>query len=101
MSCASEASHASFSRPALASTSSDEPTLTTMRRKSARAGVLDIARLSTTPNDEPSTSYFLNSGKEADTRDIGERNSPSFGPLGACGGSPEESTQSTDAKPFL
>ena len=47
MSAASETSHASFSRPAAASTSSDEPTLTTMRRKSARAGVLaaaDMAR---------------------------------------------------------
>src|SRR5207248_9317996 len=40
MSAASETSHASLGRPALASTKSDEPTLTTMRRKSARAGVL-------------------------------------------------------------
>src|SRR6476659_5698961 len=45
MSAASETSHASLGRPALASTSSDEPTLTTMRRKSARAGVLvDLVR---------------------------------------------------------
>src|SRR3954447_19368517 len=45
MSAASETSHASLGRPALASTSSDEPTLTTMRRKSARAGVLvDMVR---------------------------------------------------------
>ena len=40
MSAASEASQFSFTRPAAASTSSDEPTLTTMRRKSARTGVL-------------------------------------------------------------
>src|SRR3954469_24002369 len=40
MSAASETSHASRGRPALASTSSDEPTLTTMRRKSVRAGAL-------------------------------------------------------------
>ena len=48
MSAASESSHASFSRPAAASTSSDEPTLMTMRRKSARAGALadmDVKRL--------------------------------------------------------
>src|SRR5215213_2973406 len=39
MSSASEASHVSLTRPAAASTSRDEPTLTTMRRKSVSAGV--------------------------------------------------------------
>ena len=40
MSSASDASQSSFTRPALESTSSEEPTFTTMRRKSARAGDL-------------------------------------------------------------
>ncbi len=38
MSSASDASQSSFTRPALESTRSEEPTFTTMRRKSARAG---------------------------------------------------------------
>src|SRR5438552_200939 len=40
MSWAKASSHAWCGRPASASTSSDEPTFTTMRRKSARAGTL-------------------------------------------------------------
>ena len=40
MSSASEASQSSFTRPAVESTRSEEPTFTTMRRKSARAGDL-------------------------------------------------------------
>src|SRR5882724_10780025 len=40
---ASETSQSSCTRPAAASTSSDEPTFTTMRRKSARRGVLGMA----------------------------------------------------------
>src|SRR5215471_17179332 len=39
MSAASDASHFSLSRPPLASTNSEEPILTTMRRKSVRRGV--------------------------------------------------------------
>ena len=46
MSSASEASQSSCTRPAAESTSSDEPTLMTMRRKSVRRGVLrDIGGL--------------------------------------------------------
>src|SRR5262249_41716280 len=44
MSAASETSHASRTREAAASTRSDEPTFTTMRRKAASAGALAAAR---------------------------------------------------------
>ena len=42
MSAASEASQSRLSEPAAASTSSDEPTFTTMRRKEERVGVLGM-----------------------------------------------------------
>src|SRR5689334_7356199 len=44
-SAASEVSHASLSLPAFASTNSDEPTFTTMRRKSSRCGVFMAATI--------------------------------------------------------
>ena len=58
MSSASEDSHCSCSRPACASTSSDEPTLTTMRRKSLSDGAFrDMAPMSriltARPQEEP------------------------------------------------
>src|SRR6202051_3347859 len=52
-SATSEASHFSLSLPALASTSSEEPTLTTMRRKSASRGVFMAGVLAGLWQSEP------------------------------------------------
>src|SRR3979490_1128485 len=51
ISAASEASHASLTRPASASTSRDDPTLTTMRRKSASKGIVLDMRPARSPGE--------------------------------------------------